>query len=104
MRDGDPKREVPELGTRETLAYLEKLGNEIADYAKQAQIMLDIAKERGSDANLDNSERLQSFKPTGEFENQLVHLRAEAMFLSSELSEQGLKVTPEEVRARSENK
>lgn len=86
-----------EMTQEEVLGYIERLGKDISNNANRAFLMLEIARKRGIDASLENSPRLDKFRPTKEFEKMLVSLIAEVVSLTSELFKQGVEVTYEEL-------
>ncbi|HLD61347.1 MAG TPA: hypothetical protein VI998_00070 [Patescibacteria group bacterium] len=92
--------EQQEITPEETLQYLEKLGNDIAKYAKEAQAMFEIAKERGVEVNFNENETLNKFKPQGEYESQLVILEGEVLKLKTIIADSGLKIKREELEKK----
>jgi len=90
------------MSPKEVLRYIAKIGEDLTRSAQETEAMLVEAEERGIPVDLSTSEALQKFRPTGEYEVWLVKLRAELMFIGSELFKQGVEMTPEDLQKRLE--
>ena len=93
-QEGEEERMDPE----KVLQYMVKLGNDIAEEARQAEAMLEEAKDRGIDVDI--SKGIKKFEPTEEVEVQLINIRSALARLKSEMSAQGVKMTVEDLRNR----
>ncbi|MFA5136510.1 MAG: hypothetical protein WC489_03890 [Patescibacteria group bacterium] len=86
-----------ELEPEEVVDYIARLGDDIARYARTAQDLMAIARERGIPFDL--GETLKPFQPTERHELDLTNLRLATMGISTSLLHQGVVVSPEELAA-----
>ena len=102
-----PSQEIPEseqeskqekMEPKEVLRYMAKLGKDITEEAKIAEVMIEEAKERGIKINID--EKIREFEPLKEIEIQLVNIRLKLGELMTDMLHQGVKMTHEDVKTR----
>ena len=62
--------------------------------------MIEEAKARGIDVNVENNDVLKKFEGRGENEIQLLNLLSDMRSIGSSLFEQGVRVTPEDMSER----
>lgn len=85
---------------KETLEYMAKMGQDLERNSKTALAMLAEAEERGIPVDLSSNERVQKFAALGEYEKQLIKLKSELGWVSTDILRQGVKMTAEELEAR----
>lgn len=90
---GSPERK----DATEVMKYMEQMGKDISDNARQVMAMIEFAKENNITIDLSTNEKIEKFAPLGEYEVALIKLRAELGSLKTDLLNQGVKVTYEEL-------
>ena len=91
-----------EMSPMEVLEYMAKMGAELSRIATNNQAMLLEAQARGIPVDLSSSERVKKFAPLGEYESLLVKMRNELSWIGTEISEQGVLMTADDLAARLE--
>lgn len=88
--------------TLEALRYLSKQARNLELISRDAQVMIAEAHDRGITVDLSKNKFLDKFKAGGEYEVALIHIRAEAEKICTDLFNQGVKMTSEDLKARLE--
>ncbi len=94
-----PKKEMLPM---EVLEYMAKIGADLSRIATDNQAMLEEAKARGIPVDLSGSERVKKFAPMGEYESLLVKIKNELSWIGTEISQQGVLMTADDLAARLE--
>jgi len=80
-----------------TLNYIQQLGSDLNNSAEEIKTMLQIAQERGITTDISRRPELRNFEALGEYEKMLVDLRGKLGTLKTELFNQGVRITEEEM-------
>ena len=96
----NPTNESRESRAYETLRYAERLASDLSKAARETMAMIEEAKARGIDVNVENNDVLKKFEGRGENEIQLLNLLSDMRSIGSSLFEQGVRVTPEDMSER----
>jgi hypothetical protein len=89
-----------QMSPEDVLKYAEQMGKDLQQYALQALAMIAEARERGTAIDLSQNQNLKKFEPLGEHEVALIRIRSDLNRVSSDLFEQGVKMTKGDLDAR----
>lgn len=76
------------------------MGKDLQAYALEAQAMIAEARERSITVDLSQNEELKKFEPLGEYEVALIRIRSALASVGSDMFNQGVKMTKEDLDAR----
>jgi len=97
---GNVEQPKENVQPEETLRYVGKIGEDFAQYAIEIRAMLEEAKERGISVDAFSSGVMKKFESLGDYELVLIKLLSELISIQSNLLEQGVKMTREDIDAR----
>ena len=84
------------------MEYMDQMGKDISDNARAVIGMIEYAKQNNIPIDLSNNETIKKFAPLGEYEIAFINLRSALGSLKTDLLNQGVKMTYEDLHNQHE--